>query len=114
MKTSIRLSAFTAVVLAAMPALAQAPPSNTIKAVLEKGAVFTIQGQDYDFVAKSDGTYTDKAGEVVGRYRADGQKLCVTPTTFGQEICFTYPDGKTSGDKFEVAGEMGAATVTIR
>lgn len=114
MKISIRLSALTAVVLAAMPALAQAPPSDTIKAVLEKGAVFSIQGQDYDFIAKADRTYADKTGASVGTYRADGPKLCVTPTTFGQEICFTYPDGKKSGDRFEAQGDMGAATVTIR
>ena len=113
MKITPKTEALAAILLAAAPAFAQASPSETVRAALEKGAVFTIQGQTYEFMPKPDASYTNKQGRPVGTYRADGKRLCVTPGAFPQEICFTYPDGKTSGDTFEVQGDSGTATVTI-
>jgi hypothetical protein len=113
MKTTIRIEALAALLLAAAPAFAQAPPSDTLKTVLAKGAVFSVDGVNYEFVAKTDGTYTDKAGALKGKYRVDGKSLCVTPSMSPGEACMVFPDGKASGATFEVEGGRGPATVTI-
>jgi hypothetical protein len=119
MKTRIRIEAALAVLLAALPligpAFAQAAPNGSVKAVLEKGAVFVADGRNYEFVAKPDGSYADTVGAAQGTYRADGASLCITPNIYGREACFTFPDGKKSGDKFDVVNQFGqTAAVTIR
>jgi hypothetical protein len=115
MKITIRIEALVAVLLACAPAFAQAPPSNTLRAVLQKGAVFTADGRDYEFVPRQDGSYADIKGAVMGKYRIDGKTLCVTPAEYGTEACFDFPDAKGSGDKFEIRNEHDQpATVAIR
>jgi hypothetical protein len=116
MKTRIRIEAALALLLAAAPAFAQAAPNGSVRAVLEKGAVFLGEdGRNYEFVAKPDGSYADTAGAPQGTYRADGASLCITPNIYGREACFTFPDGKKSGDKFDVVNQFGqTAAVTIR
>jgi hypothetical protein len=114
MKTRIRIEAALALLLAAAPAFAQAAPSGSVKTVLEKGAVFVADGRNYEFVAKPDGSYADKAGAAQGTYRADAGNLCITPKIYGREACFAFPEGKKSGETFEVVNQFGdAATVTI-
>ena len=114
MKTGIRIEAVLAVLLAAAPAFAQTAPSSSVKVAIEKGAVFVADGRDYEFIAKPDGSSVDKAGAKQGTYRADGGSLCITPAIYGREVCFAFPDGKKSGDKFEVVNQFGdSAAVTI-
>jgi hypothetical protein len=115
MKIAIRVEAVAAVMLACAPALAQAPPSDTIKVVLQKGAVFTVEGRDYEFIPNPNGSYVDSKGTAMGRYRVDGGRLCITPAEYGTEACFEMPDGKRTGDRFAVTNEHDQpATVTIR
>jgi hypothetical protein len=115
MKIAIRIEALAAVLLASAPAFAEAPPSDTLKVVLAKGAVFTADGRDYEFIPRPDGAYTDIKGTVMGRYRIDGAMLCVTPTEYGSEACLVFPEAKVSGDKFVVTNEDGEpVTATIR
>ena len=115
MKIAIRIEAMAALTLACAPAFAQATPSETIKTVLAKGAIFTVQGQDYEFIPKADGSYANIKGDAMGRYRVDGKALCITPDAYRTEACFELPETKTSGDKFDVTNEHDQpATVTIR
>ncbi|HEX5005770.1 MAG TPA: hypothetical protein VFV70_01580 [Hyphomonadaceae bacterium] len=115
MKITIRIEAMAALALACAPAFAQAPPSDTIKAVLAKGAIFTVQGQDYEFIPKGDGSYANFKGDAMGRYRVDGRALCITPDAYRSEACFELPETKKSGDRFDVTNEHGQpAGVTIR
>jgi hypothetical protein len=113
MRWKLGVTAFAAPAVFVAVAIAQTPPTDTIKAVIASGAAFASQGRSYDFLAKGDGVYADKTGKIVGAYRVDGPRLCMTPTTFARELCFTFPDGKRSGDTFEVESDTGGARVTI-
>lgn len=115
MKTGIRIEAVAALLLAAAPAFAQSAPNDTVKLILAKGAVFVANGQDYEFMPRPDGKYTNIAGAQMGAYRVDGSALCITPEIYRSEACFSIPAGKKPGDKFGVTNEHGQpATVTIR
>ena len=103
--------------LLAAPALAQegAPPSDTIKALVEKGVTMEVAGQAGDILYKPDGTFSGFEGQIEGKYRTDGNRLCITREAFGMITqCTEYPDGKTSGDTFEISSDMGPLKVTIR
>jgi hypothetical protein len=105
--------------LAAAPALAQtAPPSDTVKLVLEKGTTMSVaqMGITGDVVYKADGTFTGFDGQYEGTYKVDGSKLCVTAPAVGQDnTCFAYPDGLKSGDKFKVTDEnVGEIEITLK
>lgn len=113
MKTRIRIEVVAALLLATAPSLAQAPPSETLKAVLAKGAAFTVGGDNYEFIARPDGSYTDRAGAKKGSYRVDGKSLCLTPVAYPQESCLMFPDGKSSGAQFDIQGDRGPVAVTI-
>lgn len=108
MRLMIGVAAFLAPVVAVMSAMAQTPGSDTVRAIVAKGATIVSDGVPYAFESKADGRYEG------GTYRVDGKALCLTPQTYGQEVCFTCPDGKKSGDTFEVDGPSGSAMVTIR
>ncbi|MBK8838852.1 MAG: hypothetical protein IPO30_09195 [Hyphomonadaceae bacterium] len=114
----MKLTTFAlAAVLLAAPALAQdaAPPSDTIKAVVEKGVTMEVAGQAGEIVYNPDGTFSGFEGQIEGKYRTDGNKLCITLEAFGMiDQCTEYPDGKTSGDTFEISSDMGPLKVTIR
>jgi len=113
--TFARTGALTAALLAA-PALAQtAPPSDTVKAVIEKGVTMEVMGQAGDIDYKPDGTFSGFDGQFEGAYKADGNKLCITVEAFGiVDQCTEYPEGKKSGDSFEISSDMGPLKVTIR
>ena len=96
----MRLTAIAlALALIAAPALAQeaAPASDTIKEVTAKGVIFDVMGMEIDM-----------------DFKADGKKLCLTIPGMIENQCTEYPDGKKSGDSFEVVTEMGAMNVKIR
>lgn len=83
---SMKLTTFAlAAVLLAAPALAQdaAPPSDTIKAVVEKGLSMGVAGQAGEIVYKPDGTFSGFEGQIEDKYRTDGNKLCITLEAFG-------------------------------
>jgi hypothetical protein len=102
---------------AAAPAFAQAAAtvSDTIKEVTTKGVVIEVQGQAFNVDYTPDGKFVGGDGMFGGTWTADGNKLCISLPDMGVENqCTEYPDGKKSGDSFELAGDMGAMTVTIR
>ena len=103
--------------LAAAPAFAQTPaggpPSDTVKLIVEKGMKLAVADMEFDLAFKADGSYGDPSGQG-GKYRIDGKKLCMTPDALGQELCNDYPDGKKSGDKFDLTTDFGPMTVTVK
>ncbi len=108
--------ALLSAVLFAAPALAQgAPPSDTVKAVVEKGVSMDVQGNVGDIEYKPDGTFSGFDGMFSGTYKTDGNRLCITVEAFGLvDSCQEYPDGKKSGDSFSMESPQGAMQVTIR
>jgi hypothetical protein len=110
--TTIALAA----VLLAAPALAQtaAPPSDTVKAVLEKGVSIDVGGMVGEIEYKADGTFSGFDGQFAGTYKADGNKLCITVPGMIENQCQEYPAGKKSGDTFELTSDMGPLKTTIR
>ena len=109
--------ALLAAVIAVAPAFAQdaAPPSDTVKTVVEKGVSMDVQGNVGDIEYKADGTFSGFDGMFSGTYKTNGNKLCITVEAFGLvDQCQEYPDGKKSGDSFELTSDMGAMKVTIR
>lgn len=110
----LRLALLAAAMIAA-PAFAQEPPSETIKNVIEKGVSMDAQGNVGEIEYKPDGTFSGFDGMFSGTYKADGNKLCITVEAFGLvDACQAYPDGKKSGDTFELTSDMGTMQVTIR
>ena len=110
----IKLALLAAAMIAA-PAYAQDPPSDTVKAVIEKGVSMDVQGNVGTIEYKPDGTFSGFDGMFAGTYKANGKKLCITVEAFGLvDQCQEYPDGKKSGDSFELTSDMGAMMVTIR
>jgi hypothetical protein len=116
MTHALKLALVCSVALAA-PAFAQAPasapPSDTIKLIVEKGMKLAVADMEFDLAFKADGSYADPSGQG-GKYRTDGNKLCMTPDAFGQEFCNEYPDGKKSGEKFDIVSDFGPMTVTVK
>lgn len=94
------------------PAFAQ-EASDTLKAVTTRGIVLDVGGgMKIDVTYKPDGTFvTDQGGEP-GKWRIEGDKLCVTIPGVVENQCDPFPLGKKSGDTFPV-GDAGA-TVTIK
>jgi len=116
---TLKLAIAAAIMICAGPVFAQeatpaaaAPASDTVKAIVEKGSKLSVMDMEFVLTYKADGTYTDDQGSG-GKYRVDGKKLCLTPDAIGQELCSEYPDGKKSGDKFEIQSDFGPMTVTV-
>jgi hypothetical protein len=95
----------------ATPALAQ--ESDTIKLIIANGNKLSVMGMELELSYKADGTYS-VASDQGGKYRVDGKKLCLTPDAIGQELCSEYPDGKKSGDSFDIQSDFGPLTITIK
>ena len=103
-------------VLAAVAACVAGPAfADTLSEVTTKGVVLKIQGMDVPISYKEDGTFTlDAMGQsITGKWRIDGAKLCTSSDMQPAERCTEYPEGKKSGDEFEVQGAMGPMTVKI-
>ncbi len=107
----LKFALATGIALTAAPAFAQ--DSDTIKTIVEKGSKLEVMDMAFEFTYKADGTYADNQG-TGGKYRVDGKKLCLTPDALGQELCSEYPDGKKSGDSFEITSDFGPMKVTIK
>jgi hypothetical protein len=82
--------------------------------VTTKGIVLSVAGMDIDVDYKSDGSFSAMEGQVTGKWRIDGEKLCTSSNFSPDEECVTYPSGKKSGDSFEVVGAQGPATIRIK
>lgn len=106
-----RIIACLAVAAIAAPALAQT--STTLQELTTKGMVMTAGGMDIPVTYKPDGTFTAMDGQVTGKWRIDGEKLCTSSNFSPAEECVVYPSGKKSGDSFEVTGAAGTATIKI-
>lgn len=107
-----RLIACAVAVAFAAPAFAQQP--TTLQEVTTKGIVLQVQGMDIDVTYKPDGSFTAMDGQVTGKWRIDGEKLCTTSNFAPDEECAVYPAGKKSGDSFDVTGAQGTATIKIK
>ena len=93
------------------PAFAQ---TTTLSEVTTKGIVLTAGGMDIDVAYKPDGTFTAMDGQITGKWRIDGGKLCTSSNFKAEEECTVYPAGKKSGDSFEMASDQGTATIKIK
>jgi hypothetical protein len=107
-----RIIAAGLVALIATPAFAQT--TTTLQEVTTKGIVMEAQGMQIDVAYKPDGTFTAMDGAVTGKWRIDGDKLCTTSNFNPSEECTAYPEGKKSGDSFDMTGAMGTAKITIK
>ena len=107
-----RLIACLAIAAIAAPALAQQPP--TLQELTTKGMVMEAGGMEIDVTYKPDGTFTAMDGQVTGKWRIDGEKLCTSSNFSPAEECTAYPVGKKSGDSFEITGAQGTATIKIK
>ncbi len=107
-----------AAVFAAAPVLAQTAPSDTIVVVLEKGTTMNVisMGMVGDVAYKPDGTFSGFDGMYEGTYKVDGTKLCVTAPAVQQDnVCFEYPSGLKSGDKFKITdANIGEIEITLK
>ena len=101
-----------AALAAAAPAFAQT--ANTLQNVTTRGIKMSAGGFELEVDYKADGTFTAMDGQVTGKWRIDGDKLCTSSNYNPTEECSAYPTGKKSGDSFEVTGSQGTATITIR
>ena len=66
-----------------------------------------------DIVYSPDGKFSGFDGMFDGTYKVDGNKICIESAVIGTS-CSEYPDGKKSGDSFEMPGPQGTMTVTIK
>jgi hypothetical protein len=108
-----------AAALLAAPALAQtpagAPATDSVKAVIEKGLIIDIMGMPVDMLFNKDGTFAAMQGAYPGKYRIDGKKVCLTSDAMPEESCIEVPDGKKSGDTFNMTlGELGETSAKIQ
>ena len=103
--------AVTAMMVAA-PASAQ--DKTTLDNVTSRGIVLSAGGMEVDVGYKPDGTVTAMDGQVTGKWRVEGGKLCTSSNFAPEEECVAYPAGKKSGDSFEVQGGQGPATIRIK
>ena len=119
-----RLITLATILALAAPAFAQTPaPTGTLKEVIAKGIILTIdQVGDVDITYKPDGTWVGKnealegaiGGPLTGKWRVDGEKFCTEADIQPGESCTVYPKDKKSGDEFEVTSDQGTAKIKIK
>ncbi|MFT3723004.1 MAG: hypothetical protein QM773_05390 [Hyphomonadaceae bacterium] len=106
------IAACAALTAIAAPAFAQQP--TTLQEVTTKGIILQVQGMDIDVAYKPDGTFSAMDGQVTGKWRIDGEKLCTSSNMSPNEECTVYPAGKKSGDSFDLTSDQGTATIKIK
>lgn len=115
LKKSLMLAA---VVLAAAPALAQTGGNDTIQTAISNGVTMNVIGMSMtgDVAYKPDGTFSGFDGQYEGTYKVDGDKMCFTAASVGQDnACFAYPAGLKSGDKFKITdANVGEIEITLK
>ena len=112
----MRLLLAAAAMMIAAPAFAQAADNvtDTIKEVTTKGVTLNVMGTEGDIDYSADGTFVGFDGQFGGTWTADGNKLCLAVPGMIDNQCTEYPDGKKSGDSFEIPSDMGPLLVKIR
>ena len=117
---ALKLALGLSLALAVAPAFAQtpaagAPATDAVKVVLEKGLIIDIMGMPVDMMFKPDGSFAAMQGAFPGKYRVDGKKICITSDAQPDESCLEVPDGKKSGDSFNMTlGQLGETTAKIQ
>jgi hypothetical protein len=105
-------------VVAAFSASAHA---DTLKEVTTKGVIVSQPGVkvEGEMIFKPGGTfamtYPGLSMSIPGRWRINGDKLCITFSAFtgeslGEEQCMIFPKDKKSGDSFDVTSSGGTMT----
>jgi hypothetical protein len=91
-----------------------APPSDTVKAVIENGSTMKFGiGITIELIYDKDGSLLAEPGDLAGTWEADGPKLCVTVGGYAENQCLVYPPGKKSGDAFDIPTKSAPITITI-
>jgi hypothetical protein len=103
-----------AVTALALSTPARAQDKTTLEHVTTRGVVLSAGGFEVDVAYKPDGTFSAMDGQVTGKWRIEGGKLCTSSNFAPDEECTAYPAGKTSGHTFEVEGGQGPATIRIK
>jgi hypothetical protein len=105
-------------ILTAAAMLALATPTlalaDTLQELTTHGMIMTVQGMDIEVTYKPDGTFTALDGQITGKWKIDGDKLCTSSSFAPEESCVAYPKDKKSGDKFDLTTEQGTATIKIK
>jgi hypothetical protein len=104
------LGAMTVAILALTPAAY----AETLDEVTTRGIVATLSGFDIEVNFTPDNRFSMLGGAIVGAWRIDETRLCLTGDADGIESCTEYPLGKVSGDTFEVQRAEGPMTVRIK
>ena len=99
---------------AALAALATPALTDTIHEVVTHGIVLSAQGMELEVTYTPDGKFTALDGQVTGTWRIDGEKLCTTSNFAPEEQCVAYPEGKVSGDSFDLTSPQGTANIKIK
>ncbi|HEV7692940.1 MAG TPA: hypothetical protein VGO52_19045 [Hyphomonadaceae bacterium] len=103
---------------AAQQAKELAPMSDTVKAVVENGATMRFSfgptaALSIELIYNKDGTLLAEPGDFAGTWEANGAQLCMTVSGYAENQCLTYPDGKKSGDTFDIPTKAAPITITI-
>ncbi len=91
-----------------------AAPNDTIAYMVANGATVLAQGQEYVMTYKDDGSFADDSGMLAGTWKASGNQHCITIPGMFEDMCSEYPEGKVSGDAFDIETDMGPLTVTLK
>jgi hypothetical protein len=95
----------------AAPAFAQEP--TTLQYVTTKSVVMKVAGMEIPVTYKADGTFTAMDGQVTGKWKIVGEKMCSTSNMDPNETCIAYPAGKKPGDEFELISPQGPFSILI-
>ena len=91
-----RILACLAVSALAAPAFAQ--QASTLQELTTKGMVMEAGGMEIDVTYKPDGTFTAMDGQVTGKWRIEGEKLCTSsnfsPAEPGAPAAYSMPNMK--------------------
>jgi hypothetical protein len=105
-------------ILAAVALLGIAAPSlaaaGTLQELTTHGMIMSVQGVDIEVTYKPDGTFTAFDGQITGKWRIDGDKLCTSSNAAPEDSCVVYPKDKKSGDSFDITSDQGTATIKIK
>jgi hypothetical protein len=70
-------------------------------------------GRTADMIYNPNGTLGGVVGALGGTWTAEGARVCVNVPGFAENECLTYPDGKKSGDTFDIPTKSTPVTISI-
>jgi hypothetical protein len=88
---------------------------DTLTEITTKGIILSIQGMEIPIKYNADGSFEGEAMGMpfAGKWAIKDGKLCTTSDMQPEERCTAYPEGKKSGDEFEIDSEMGPLKIKI-